>query len=122
MGDRSANQPLGRELSSQRHASISLGLDGVRSDEEPLGYWEGGKLMAKTRGHEHEPIKHRHKHFHVTHYLHQGENWGHLLSTHSHDHNHAGVEHVHIPHRDVEKEHRREAHIHDHARPSESPG
>ncbi len=78
--------------------------------------------MAKARGHEHESIKHGHKHFHVTHYLHQGENWGHLLSTHSHAHNHAGVEHVHIPHRDVEKEHRREAHVHDHARPAESPG
>jgi hypothetical protein len=27
-----------------------------------------------------------------------------------------------VPHRDVDKEHRREAHIHDHARPAESPG
>jgi hypothetical protein len=29
---------------------------------------------------------------------------------------------VHMPHGDIEKEHRREAHIHDHARPAESPG
>jgi hypothetical protein len=29
---------------------------------------------------------------------------------------------VHMPHRDAEKEHRREAHVHDHARPSGSPG
>jgi hypothetical protein len=28
---------------------------------------------------------------------------------------------VHIPHRDAEKEHRREAHVHDHGRPAESP-
>jgi hypothetical protein len=28
---------------------------------------------------------------------------------------------VHIPHRDAETEHRREAHVHDHARPAESP-
>jgi hypothetical protein len=28
---------------------------------------------------------------------------------------------VHIPHEDEEKEHRREAHVHDHARPAESP-
>jgi hypothetical protein len=52
---------------------------------------------------------------HVTHYLHRGENWAHLLSTHTHEHNRAELEHVHIPHTDVEKEHRREAHIHDHA-------
>ena len=36
-------------------------------------------------------------------------------------HNHPALKHVHIPHRDVEKEHRREAHVHDHARPAESP-
>ena len=74
--------------------------------------------MAAAQGHhQHEALKHRHKHYHVTHYLHQGENWGHLLATHSHDHNHPALEHVHIPHRDVDKEHRREAHVHDHARP-----
>jgi hypothetical protein len=28
---------------------------------------------------------------------------------------------VHIPHKNVESEHRREAHVHDHARPDESP-
>ncbi len=49
------------------------------------------------------------------------ENWGHLLSTHVHEHNHPELEHVHIPHEDVEKEHRREGHIHDHARPADSP-
>jgi hypothetical protein len=78
--------------------------------------------MARERGHhQHEALKHRHKHYHVTHYLHKGENWGHLLSTHAHEHNHPALEHVHMPHRDVDKEHRREAHVHDHARPAESP-
>jgi hypothetical protein len=80
--------------------------------------------MAKSKGHhEHEAIKHRHKHYHVTHYLHRGENWGHLTSTHTHEHNHAALDHVHIPHSDagMEKEHRRESHIHDHARPAQSP-
>lgn len=71
--------------------------------------------------HHHGATMHGHKHFHVTHYLHRGENWGHLLSTHVHDHNHPEVEHVHIPHEDMEKEHRREAHVHDHARPAASP-
>jgi hypothetical protein len=107
---------------AHHHCSISLSRSTVYGRTKSSLGQLGGKLMAKARGHEHESIKHRHKHFHVTHYLHQGENWGHLLSTHSHDHNHAGVDHVHIPHRDVEKEHRREAHVHDHARPSESPG
>ena len=66
--------------------------------------------MQRERGHhEHDAVKHRHKHYYVTHYLHRGENWGHLLSTHTHDHNHAAVEHVHIPHADQDKEHRREA-------------
>ena len=72
--------------------------------------------------HQHEAIVHEHKDFHVTHYLHKGENWGHLLSTHEHEHNQPGVEHVHTPHRDELSEHRREAHVHDHARPAASPG
>src|SRR5919198_4084643 len=33
--------------------------------------------MARARGHHrHEATKHRHKHYHVTHYLHRGEDWG----------------------------------------------
>jgi hypothetical protein len=41
--------------------------------------------MAREKGHhQHEALKHRHKHYHVTHYLHQGENWGHVFSTHAH--------------------------------------
>jgi len=44
--------------------------------------------MARAKGsHEHEALRHRHKHYHVTHYLHRGENWSHLLSTHIHEHN-----------------------------------
>ena len=77
--------------------------------------------LETRASHHHEATKHGHKHFHVTHYLHRGENWGHLLSTHAHEHNHPELEHVHIPHADLEKEHRREAHIHDHARPADSP-
>ncbi len=78
--------------------------------------------MAREQGHhQHEALIHRHKHYHVTHYLHQGENWGHHLSTHVHEHNHAALEHVHIPHRDSDKEHRREAHVHDHASPANPP-
>jgi hypothetical protein len=79
--------------------------------------------MARAQGHhQHDAVKHRHKHFHITHYLHRGENWGHLQSNHTHEHNHPALDHVHIPHTEAEKEHRREAHVHDHARPAESPG
>ncbi len=60
--------------------------------------------MGRSQGHhQHDTIKHRHKHYHVPHYLHRGENWAHLLSTHRHEHNRAELEHVHIPHTDVEK-------------------
>jgi hypothetical protein len=44
------------------------------------------------------------------------------MSTHGHRHNHPAIEHVHIPHKDVDKEHPREAHVHDHAHPAASPG
>ena len=77
--------------------------------------------LETKASHRHEAMVHDHKHFHVTHYLHRGENWGHLLSTHVHEHNHPELDHVHIPHEDVEKEHRREGNIHDHARPADSP-
>jgi hypothetical protein len=44
------------------------------------------------------------------------------MATHDHQHNHPAVEHIHQEHEDPAREHEREAHIHDHARPSESPG
>jgi tRNA U34 2-thiouridine synthase MnmA/TrmU len=78
-------------------------------------------MTIEPQRHHHPAIEHTQKHFHVTHYLHRGEDWAHLQSTHTHAHNHPELEHVHIPHQDLEKEHRREAHIHDHARPAASP-
>ena len=47
--------------------------------------------LDKRASHHHEAAEHGHKHFHVTHYLHRGENWGHLLATHVHEHNHPEV-------------------------------
>jgi hypothetical protein len=90
-------------------------------EEAAMEDMEGMEELDKRASHHHEAAEHGHKHFHVTHYLHRGENWGHLLATHVHEHNHPEVEHVHLPHADVEKEHRREAHIHDHAHPTASP-
>src|SRR5438132_1250032 len=38
--------------------------------------------MGRSQGHhQHDAIKHRHKHHHVSHYLHRGENWAHLLTS-----------------------------------------
>ena len=71
--------------------------------------------------HRHDALVHDHEHAHVTHYLVQGEQWAHLTATHTHDHNHAPLTHAHMPHRDQEKEHGREAHVHDHEQPAESP-
>ena len=80
-------------------------------------------MQERAQGHhQHAEMVHGHKHFHVTHYMHRGENWAHLTASHEHEHNHTQVDHVHIPHQDEETEHRREAHIHDHARPASSPG
>jgi hypothetical protein len=71
--------------------------------------------------HEHRDIVHSHTHHHVVHYLSHGQEWTHLMATHDHDHNHSPVEHIHQAHEDPGREHDREAHIHDHAAPTESP-
>jgi hypothetical protein len=79
-------------------------------------------VTVEPQHHEHDAKQHDHRHFHVTHYIPKGEDWTHLLSTHEHEHNHPALDHVHIPHKDVNAEHRREAHVHDHAHPTASPG
>jgi hypothetical protein len=72
--------------------------------------------------HAHDAEVHQHEHTHVTHYRQHGREWEHLMATHDHRHNHPGVSHAHAPHVDPGKEHAREAHIHDHERPDQSPG
>jgi urease accessory protein len=75
--------------------------------------------MAET--HNHDGQVHRHEHTHVTHYLRHGQQWDHMGASHDHEHNHAAVTHSHEPHEDPDQEHVREAHIHDHERPAQSP-
>jgi hypothetical protein len=58
---------------------------------------------------------------HVTHYMVQGEQWTHLTAKHDHEHNHAALTHTHNPHQDEAREHRQEAHLHDHEQPAQSP-
>src|SRR5689334_968568 len=57
------------------------------------------------QSHSHPPVTHEHQHTHVTHNRRQGPDmvlgeWEHLTSTHSHIHNHASLEHSHLPHQD----------------------
>ncbi len=70
---------------------------------------------ARFEEHHHDPVVHDHEHWHVTH--HHREMTGgfeHLSWKHAHDHDHAEVTHAHVPHEDLEEEHRHEAHDHDH--------
>jgi hypothetical protein len=80
------------------------------------------EVSRLSETHAHDAEVHQHEHTHVTHYLQHGREWEHLMATHDHRHNHPGVSHAHAPHVDPGKEHAREAHIHDHERPDQSPG
>jgi hypothetical protein len=72
--------------------------------------------------HAHGALQHDHPHVHVTHERTDADapvgGWTHLTAEHSHRHNHTSVEHSHRPHQDVESEHLREAHVHDHEHPT----
>lgn len=85
-----------------------------------------GKLLrrkrhVRTERHDHGALVHDHDHVHVTHNrTDPGKGvggWEHLTATHSHLHDHAPLEHSHRPHRNFLKEHRSEAHVHDHEEP-----
>lgn len=79
---------------------------------------------AEFKNHSHGAIEHTHDHVHVTHERSDPGKpvggWTHLTAEHSHRHNHASLEYSHRPHRDLESEHSREAHIHDHEHPTTS--
>lgn len=76
--------------------------------------------MALFEEHRHDAEVHRHEHTHVTHYLGHGQEWMHMTAVHEHEHNHAPLVHTHPAHEDMNKEHQREAHIHDHEQPTHS--
>jgi hypothetical protein len=73
--------------------------------------------------HTHEPQTHTHDHYHVSH--HHGAMLGefsHRSYWHTHDHNHSLLTHSHdYNQRDEIEGHAKEAHIHDHAAPTQSP-
>jgi hypothetical protein len=82
--------------------------------------WQEVSSLAET--HTHDAEVHQHEHTHVTHYLRHGQEWTHMASSHDHEHNHAALTHAHEPHQEPDKEHGREAPIHDHQQPASSPG
>ena len=68
--------------------------------------------------HDHEGVVHGHEHFHVTHNFNRMTGgFEHLMSSHSHEHDHAALHHSHVPHRNFDHEHAGEAHVHDHDHP-----
>ena len=74
----------------------------------------------RRASHHHEAAVPDHKHFHVTHYLHKGENWAHLCPHYVHEHNHPELEPCTSRTRTSRGTQAR-GHIHDHARPVDSP-
>lgn len=78
---------------------------------------------ASAPAHMHEAVVHAHDHYHVSHY-HGGlvGEFKHRAFWHTHEHNHLAIEHGHdYDLADEEREHGKEAHIHDHAAPATSP-
>ncbi len=79
---------------------------------------------GKEPQHSHPSVRHTHDHYHVSHH-HGGKvigEWDHRTFWHTHDHNHSELMHSHDYNRsDEEENHDREAHIHDHAAPAQSP-
>ena len=74
--------------------------------------------------HTHPARTHTHDHYHVSHH-HKGGllgEWDHRTYWHTHDHNHNALTHSHDYNQaDEEMQHGKEAHVHDHAAPAESP-
>ena len=79
---------------------------------------------GKEPEHAHPAQVHSHDHYHITHHHKSGVmgEWDHKTSWHSHEHNHAPLRHSHDgSYEDEVADHDREAHIHDHTAPAESP-
>ena len=79
---------------------------------------------GKTPTHTHPAVTHTHDHWHVSHHHDGGDDgkFEHRAYWHTHEHNHTELTHSHDYGTEGEVEHHdREAHIHDHSQPAESP-
>lgn len=80
---------------------------------------------GKAGTHTHPAVEHSHDHWHVSHHHTGGlgDDFEHRAWWHTHAHNHNAITHSHdYSQQDEEQHHAKEAHIHDHADPTESPG
>ena len=72
--------------------------------------------------HTHPATVHRHDHWHVSHHVTDDGRVEHRTYWHTHEHNHTELTHSHdYSQEEEERHHGREAHVHDHAAPTESP-
>ena len=75
--------------------------------------------------HTHPAVVHSHRHHHVFHHPASPGifmRWDHRSFAHTHEHNHSEMTHSHTyKQEDEEKMHVEEAHVHDHAPPTQSP-
>ncbi len=72
--------------------------------------------------HSHPPVVHTHDHYHVVHYHREDGGFDHREYWHTHEHNHSQLVHSHdFEQGDENDRHGKEAHIHDHAAPAQSP-
>jgi hypothetical protein len=81
--------------------------------------------QGKAPEHTHGSVTHTHDHYHLTHHHKDGagSEWEHRTFWHTHPHNHNELVHSHdYSHEAEDAEHGKEAHIHDHAAPTKSPG
>jgi hypothetical protein len=129
---------LGKEIAQMEPSSYSTGQPGEDAYGQPpaTGTPVGSPATGtpgeaqRTEGegkeprHTHAPITHSHDHYHVSHHHRGGPlgEWEHRTHWHTHEHNHAGMTHSHDYDRDdEEQQHGKEAHIHDHSAPAQSP-
>jgi hypothetical protein len=73
--------------------------------------------------HTHPAVTHSHNHWHVSHHVEADGSVEHRTYWHTHLHNHGELTHSHdYSQADEERDHAKEAHIHDHTAPTASPG
>ncbi len=78
--------------------------------------------QGKEPAHTHRATVHAHDHWHVSHHVGEDGQVEHRTFWHTHAHNRAELTHSHdYSRQDEDLHHEREAHVHDHAAPAESP-
>ena len=78
--------------------------------------------QGRAAEHTHPAVTHSHDHWHVSHHVEADGRVEHRTYWHTHPHNHGELTHSHdYSQDDEERHHAKEAHVHDHTAPMESP-